>query len=281
MPPSITQAALVGALAVSALLAQTPAQLGSTGAATSAADAPKKFEVSTVKPNLDKDFRVSIGMQPGGRFVGTGVPLRMLIGTAYDVRDFQISGGPGWLATDRWDINAKAEGVSGRLPPEQFGPMLKALLEDRFQLKTHMETKEMSIYALVPGKNGAKLKPNSGQPGPMMRMGRGELTATKVPMNMLTRMLSQQLGRTMVDKTGLTGEYDFKLEFLPEIGQGGFGGLNPPPPGAFGPDGPGAVDPGRPALTTAVQEQLGLRLDSQKGPVEMLVIDHAEKPTEN
>jgi uncharacterized protein (TIGR03435 family) len=242
------------------------------------AQPPFKFDVATVKPNSTDDHRIM--MRFGGRTNATGVNLKLLMTIAYDVRDFQIVGGPGWIATERFDIVAKAEGAPDQLTPEQFRPMLASLIEDRFQLKIHRETKEMPVYALVVAKNGLKLKANAGEPGPMLRMGRGQLSGMKIPMKMLLQQLAQQLGRPVVDKTGLTGEYDFTLTWTPQLGEGGAGfGSGPPGPGGF--EGPPPVDPNGPSIFSAVQEQLGLKLESEKGPVEVVVVDRVEKPTEN
>ena len=137
----------------------------------------------------------------------------------------------------------------------------------------------MPAYALTVGKSGSKLQANAGESGPpsgpMLRMGRGEVSGKKVTMPMVIQMLSQQLGRAVIDKTDLKGEYDFLLKWTPELGQG-FG-----PPGAPGPDAPPPADPNGPTIFTAIQEQLGLRLESIRGPVETIVIDSAEKPTDN
>jgi len=162
------------------------------------------------------------------------------------------------------------------------------LLADRFQLTLHRETKEQSVYALLVAKNGPKLqesqtkdgqaKEGTGPRGPMMRMGRGELSGQGVALDMLTRTLSSQLGRTVIDRTGLKGNFDFKLTWTPDPGQSAGPPGGGPPPGA---DAPPPPDPNGPSIFTALQEQLGLRLESQKGPVEMLVIDRVEKPSEN
>jgi uncharacterized protein (TIGR03435 family) len=159
---------------------------------------------------------------------------------------------------------------------------LRALLAERFQLTLHRETKEQSVYALVVAKGGPKLqqgqaKEATGPRGPMMRMGRGELSGQGVELEMLTRTLSSQLGRTVIDRTGLKGNFDFKLTWTPDPGQ------SAGPPGGLpaGADAPPPPDPNGPSVFTALQEQLGLRLESQKGPVEMLVIDRVEKPSEN
>ena len=145
-----------------------------------------------------------IGMHPGGRFTASGVTLRQLINQAYNVRDFQVTNRHGWIAAERYDVNAKAEGLPDRVPPEQLRPMLRALLAERFQLKVHTETKEMPVYALVQGKNGTKLTPSKAEQGrSMMRMGRGQLNGTKIPMKLLTMQLAQQSGRSVIDKTEL------------------------------------------------------------------------------
>ena len=266
------------------------------GTGLHAAPAAKVFEVSTVKPNTTNDNRVMLRIPPGGNFTATGVTLKLLLAEAYGVRDFQITGGPNWIDTDRWDIVAKAEGVVGQIPIEELRPMLRKLIEERFHLKVNVEQKETSVYALVVGKNGAKLRPTEVQPappqaaesgppqdlkkgpqGPMLRFGRGEIIAKKITVKMLAQPLGQMLGRPVIDKTELTGEYDFDIKFTPEPGQGAFLPGGPPP-------GPEAAPPGDatgPSIFTALQEQLGLRLDSQKAPVETIVIEHVDKPTEN
>jgi uncharacterized protein (TIGR03435 family) len=261
------------------------------------ASPPLTFEVASIKPSTGDDHRISIQIQPGGGLRTTGASLKMLLTIAYDVRDFQISGGPGWINSDRYDIIAKSSRSDGlesapsdprqmtdgqlKTMQEQMREKLRALLADRFQLKFHRETKEEPVYALVVGKNGAKLQQSESKEGNSprgLRMGRGQLTGMAAPLEMLTNALSNQLGRPVLDRTGLKGNFDFKLEWTPEPGQSGgpFGGV--PPPGV---DVPPPPDPNGPSVFTAVQEQLGLRLESQKGPVEILVIDRVEKPSEN
>jgi bla regulator protein blaR1 len=257
--------------------------------------APSTFDVASIKPSNGDEHRVSIQLQPGGGLRTTGTTLKMLLTIAYDVRDFQISGGPGWINSDRFDIVAKSERSSEpedaltnprKLTDDQFKTVqeqmrqkLQALLADRFQLTLHHETREQPVYALVVGKNGSKLQEAKEADGPRgLRMGRGQLTGSAAPLQLLVNSLSNQLGRPVIDRTGLNGKYDFKLEWTPDPGQSGgpFGG--PPPPGV---DAPPPPDPNGPSVFTAVQEQLGLRLESQKGPVDMLVIDRVEKPSEN
>jgi uncharacterized protein (TIGR03435 family) len=248
---------------------------------SAAAWAQQTFDVATIKPNAENDHRVMFRIMPGGGFSVTGTNLKMLIMQAYDVKDFQITGGPGWVMSDRWDVNAKAEGLPDRVPPETFRPMLQALLADRFQLKLRKETKEMPAYALVTGKGPHKLKASESNGDPeqrqMMRIGRGQANLQGATMAGLTQFLAQQLGRPVVDKTGIAGKFDVEMHWTPEPGQGGgpFGGGAPPPEAIASSDSSG------PTLLTAIQEQLGLKLESQKGPVEILIIDSVSKPTEN
>lgn len=237
------------------------------------------FDVASIKPNASGDHRIMFRMAPGGAFNVTGANLRMLIMQAYDVKDFQITGGPSWLASDRWDINAKADGLPAQVPRETMQAMMQGLLADRFQLKLHKESKELPAYALVAGKGPHKMKASqsTGERRQMFRMGRGQANLQAANMAAVANLLSQQLGRPVVDKTGITGEFDIEMHWTPEPGQGGgpFGGAPPPPEAIASSDNSG------PSLLTAVQEQLGLKLESQKLPVPILVIDSVSKPTEN
>jgi bla regulator protein blaR1 len=232
------------------------------------------FEVASVKPNKSGDNSISMRRQPGGRVTVTNAPLRMLITFAYDLREHQLSGGPGWLNSDRYDIVAKAE--SPNPTEEEMKLMFQTLLADRFQLKAHRETKELPVYALSVGKNGPKLsKADAAGKGPqMMSTGRGQLKAKKTSIEQFAKLLGNQLGRTVLDKTGLPGDFDFDLTWTPDVTQ-------PLGPKEGGVDGPPPADPAGPSIFTAIQEQLGLKLESQKGPVEILVIDSVERASEN
>jgi uncharacterized protein (TIGR03435 family) len=288
-------------------------------AAGLAAQAPQEpaggwaFEVASIKPNNSGDGRVFAQTQPG-RMTMTNVPLKMLIRQAYQLQDFQISGGPGWVASDHFDINAKMpEGFQPTPgpPPAPGGPpspiqqMLRALLAERFKLVVHNETKDAPIYALIvarsDGKLGSQLKksetdcaamfaagrgrgrgpmppPGPPQPGEQipcgMRVGPGNLVMGGSPLSQFANSLGMFTGRIVLDRTGLTGNYDVSLTWTPDQ-------MPQRPPGAPDPLINGvAVDPNGPSLFTALQEQLGLKLDSQRGSVEMLVIDRAEKPVE-
>ena len=274
--------------AVAAVLLLSPWCLRAQPAA-----APLTFEVASIKPSAPGARGTMLQMQPGGGLRVSGATLRMLITFAYDVRDFQVSGGPGWINSDRFDINARAERSSGadetpadprqmtdqqrKTSMQQARERLRALLAERFQLAVHRDSREQSVYALVVGKNGPKLQEAKGGPGPMMRMGMGQFNGQGVEMQMLATVLSDQVGRTVIDRTGLKGKFDIKLQWTPDPGQG-FGPPGPPPPGV---EAPPPLDPNGPSIFTALQEQLGLRLESQKGQVEALVIDRVEKPSEN
>ncbi len=274
------------------------------------ATSQQAFEVASIKPSAEDGRRVSIWISPGGRFTASGVSAKMLIQEAYDLRDFQISGGPGWLTSERYDITAKSE-LPG-LNRERIKVLLQSLLADRFGLKFHRETKELPIYLLVVGKNGPKFHkseiqsdpsadavpekaPQTGEPGSvdrtatraagggptpkgaMIRMGRGQLEAQMALVKDFASILSQQLGRPVVDKTGLEGKYDFELQWTPDESMRGVGPFGDSPVR----DAPPAGDSSGPTIFTALQEQLGLKLESAKGPVEILVIDQIDKASAN
>jgi uncharacterized protein (TIGR03435 family) len=229
-----------------------------------------KFEVASIKPSdpSTKGFRIQSA--PGGRLIATGVTVKFLIQQAYGVREFQVLGGPSWLDTAMFDLNAKAdEETAGQKNASQL--RMQALLLERFQLRFAKETRELPIYHLVVAKSGPKMKESTvGDEGRNMSLGRDRLIVQGITTQMLAVQLSQRLERTVVDKTELTKAYDFTLRWSPE-GQ------------PLGPkDNESApVDASGPTIFTALQEQLGLKLESTKGPVEVLVIERVEKPTEN
>jgi uncharacterized protein (TIGR03435 family) len=226
---------------------------------TVAQNQPLAFEVASVKPSPPGSNGMSIGL-PAGRFTARNASLKLLMVNAFDIRTFQIVGGAGWMDSDRFDIEAKTPGnISGK----QGYEMLQTLLADRFQLKIHWETREMPIYTLVVEKNGPKLNPAKEDGRSMVSgRGRGRMDFQKVSLPTLAVNLAGNLDRIVIDKTGLSGEFDFTLEWNPDLSQ--------PDP-----------DQSKPSIFTALTEQLGLRLESTRGAVEVLVIDHAEKPSEN
>jgi uncharacterized protein (TIGR03435 family) len=298
-PVSRTPSGL-GAIAVAALLVVTACVVFGQS------DPAPKFEVASIKLNTDRSIRyMRVNPRPGG-LVTENAPLRLLIQNAYSVQEFQISGGPGWMQSDGYNIDAKGDGKANR---DQVFLMLRALLEDRFQLKIHGETKELPVYALTVAKNGPKLPqpkeggcvaidPNAPPPplrpvpgpgrSPVFPCGRAGVMAEssgarmhggKVPMAEFIRTLSMIMGRPVIDKTGFAEPFDLTLDFTPDEATAGL-------PRGGGPRDAGspvpAADPAAPpSIFAAIQEQLGLKLESTKGPVEVLVIDHVERPTEN
>jgi uncharacterized protein (TIGR03435 family) len=260
------------------------------------------FEVASIKPSGEKV--ISIRALPGGRFVATYVTLRLLITIAYHVREFQIVG-PNWIDSDYWDIQARAEEVTVPPPTGTINPggtdlvalRLQSLLEERFRLRCHLETREFPVYQLIIAKGGPKLKlsdaqgptrppelgnspaPKPGGPVPRGsgRIGTGYYEAHGIEFEGFVSALSRRLGRVVVDKTGLKGLYDVKLQWTPDMDPG----IGPiATTTTTGIDSP-TSDFSGPSIFTALQEQLGLKLESTKAPLEVLIIDSVDKPTEN
>jgi uncharacterized protein (TIGR03435 family) len=255
------------------------------------------FDVATVKTNKSGDTNGMLRRMPGGRVNATNMPLRPLIQFAYSLAAYQLVGGPGWMAGERYDIVAKMEGnpdpvfVPGATTPDPMQLALRALLEERFKLRVHRDTREMDIYALVMAKPGGRPGPNlkpttqdcaaaaaaaqRGVPQPPpgsdapfcgIQGGPGRIRFGGLSVAAFGQAFSSQAGRMVVDRTGLTGSWDFELNFATE--------------GRGAPAGPES-DQNAPNFFTAIQEQLGLKLESTKGPVEVLVIDAIERPVED
>jgi uncharacterized protein (TIGR03435 family) len=251
------------------------------------------FEVASIRLNTT-GRNASVADQPGGRFVASQVPLRQLIRFAYRGNQ-EFIGGPDWLDRDRWDIEAKApEGaVAPRTnafdmtKPDSTALMVQSLLEDRFKLKAHQESRELALYELTVAKGGTKLNLSADQTPPPAFLGgggtprsgltRGGISiagngfeAQAQPMAILAALLSTlYAGRPVIDKTGLTGLYDIKLQLPPNAG----------PTAPTGPDTTSALP--EPSLFSAIEDQLGLKLQSAKGPLPVLVIDSVQKPSDN
>ena len=269
------------------------------------AGAKPQFEVASIKSSGPVVSRITIAIQPGGRLVVEGFTLRMLVSRAYGVTDSRIFSGPNWAGSERFNIEAKAVrpnvDAAGFLNRDQLPLMLQSLLEDRFRLKVHREMRELPSYELLVARSGPKIKLSADQspPGPLpppllgnadqrgasgntgsrlrSSSGRGNGTTygSAVTLVVLVNNLSQILGRPVIDKTGLDGLFDYELHWTPGMEQaaGPFGpnDLPPPPPS----------DASSPSIFTALQEQLGLRLESTKSSVETVVIDSAQRPSEN
>jgi uncharacterized protein (TIGR03435 family) len=236
--------------------------------ALAASAQPAAFEVASIKPNRSLGGMSSIHLSKG-RVSMENVSLKKVILNAYgfpDDREYMIQG-PGWLATERFDIDAT---FPGDTPLPQVRQMMQALLAERFELMLHRETRELPVYSLVISKNGLKIHPvEDGQGG--TSSGPGRLEATKITMQKLAGLLAHSVGFPVIDSTDLKGVFDFTLQWSPEEA-----------PKLAIPDGNDAAGTAGPSIFTALQEQLGLRLASGKGPVETLIVDHIKKaPTEN
>jgi uncharacterized protein (TIGR03435 family) len=272
------------------------------------------FEVASVRPNKSGDGRVMMGFQPGGRYTATGITVRMLIQQAYRIQPFQLLGMPDWLASDRFDIIAKAEGDVAPGPDGPLPLMLRGLLEDRFKLAVHSETRELPIYVLVKARSDGRLGPQlnpaavdcaaarggpagrgavpdafrgrggggpafgpGGRPPCGQLVGPANIAAGGVTMAQLATLLSGRVNRVVVDRTEMTGTFDLDLSWTPDqLPQQLSPGALPPGAPPLPP-----IDPNGPSIFTAVQEQLGLKLESSRGPVDVVVIDRVEPPTED
>jgi len=255
---------------------QTPAANGDTGLA--------RFEVASIRPSKPGGSGSTYNFTPDSGVKVTNGTLKGLIEMAYDVRDFQIQGGPGWVDSESFDIVAKSDAAPDAGPGRSTNGIadtrlrLQNLLRERFQLAVRRESKDLPEYVLVVGKSGAKIRPNSASPGAGSSAGVnaacGQMVGTSATMANLAYKLSRTLDRPVVDQTKLAGKFDFELRWTPDTGPCA-ASISDPNSGAVTSSGDG------PSLFTAVQEQLGLRLESAKGPVEVLVIDRVEKPSEN
>jgi uncharacterized protein (TIGR03435 family) len=219
---------------------------------------PSSFEVASVRLiPPDKGGMISVSAPGSPTFTASNVSLKILIAMAYGVDSENISG-PSWLPSQQYDVTAKTEGNS-RLTYKQLREPLQKLLQERFQLQVHRQTKEGSGYALVVAKNGPKLHQTKGEP-PHAYIIKGGLRVQNLSLDALAGSLTRPASRPIVNETGIKGNFDINLDYAPE----------------------GAVNSELPSLFTALQEQLGLQLVTRKVPVEMLAIDHVERvPTEN
>lgn len=236
------------------------------------------FEVASVKPNLTLGTNMSINDAPGGQLNCSNVTLRQLISFAYNVRDYQILEAPGWAGTERYDVLAKPSTADAAKEPARMDSpaegrvrlRTQSLLADRFGLAVHYESREMRVYALVVANGGPKLAASKAEKGGMSWNGE-RVTCKKVTMKRFAEMLlASRFNRFVVDETGLTGEYDFEMHFVPDSPT--------PKPGETV---TAADAPTGPTFEGALQEQLGLKLITTKAAVPFLVIDKAERPSAN
>jgi uncharacterized protein (TIGR03435 family) len=240
------------------------------------ADADPSFEVATIKPSDPNSPGQMLTIQ-GDRMVTRNTSLSFLITFAYGLHPKQIVGGPSWLDSEKYDINAKPD-VEGQPNDKQIKSMLQKLLTERFKLTFHKEKKELSAYSITVGKNGARLTKSEGDPNGLPGLGfrgLGKLVVRNATISDFAGLMQTVvLDRPVVDQSGLAGRFDFTLDWTPEPSQFGGRGGQAPQPGADDPAAP-------PDLFTAIVAQLGLKLDSAKLPVDVLVIDKVEKPSDN
>jgi len=222
------------------------------------------FDAASIRLSTPDDVRGStFEFPPGGVRITNGT-LMAIIESAFEVRDFQILGAPGWADSDHFNIVARSAEGDRSLEISATRRKLQTLLSQRFRLKMHRETRELPVYALAIGKNSSKLNDAKTSNGPAgIQRACGQMTGTGSSITNLATYLSRELGRPVQDRTDLTGRYDFHVDWTPDAG---------PCTGAST-DGP--------SLFTALQEQLGLKLESTRGPVEVIMIDSVEKPDAN
>jgi uncharacterized protein (TIGR03435 family) len=272
------------------------------------AESRRSFDVISIKPNRTNQGIPAIVFQPGGRVSAANVDVQQIILVAYALDDVQLVNAPDWIRAERFAIEAR---TGDALPTRTIRQMLRSMLADRFGLVAHTERRELPLIALTMARSdkraGSRLRPSgpecapiqappgvpippppppppSGTAGPMRvilpteeeprqrcgaAMTPGWISARSITMNEFRRVLSQLMGRPVVDETGLTGEFDLDMSFQPEGLRGALVGAPPP----------SLSD--APALGTALQDELGLRLDPRRGPVDVLVVDRIDRPSEN
>ncbi len=233
-----------------------------------------RFEVATIKPAQEGPYIVEMGASH--MFKAQSATLKQLAMFAYDLQDNAFAGGPDWIDKSRFDVIGK-----GTPPPpedpndpqvlraakERFQSMMRTLLEERFQLKLRREVRDLPVFNLLVARSGSKLKEVNGTES--IRSGMGFLSGSAATTDRIARILSGQVGRKVVNQTGLDRAYDFTLTYAPDGPARNAGApVNPP-------------DPSRPSLVTALQEQLGLRLEASRANVEVVVVVSAERPSEN
>jgi uncharacterized protein (TIGR03435 family) len=223
---------------------------------------PQAFEVVVIHPNRTGERNTQLDLSRPGQFIAVNATARTLLRNAYGLLPFQLAGAPNWDDEDTFDIRAKIDSPDV-ITQAQFKVLLQSLLADRFHLKAHWETRESPVYVLIRDKGQPKVTLHTDSPDHGMNTQKTATTVhmkgSGVPMQELATNLANQLGRYVIDQTDLKENYDFVLNWSPDQNS----------------------DTNLPSLFTAIREQLGLRLEAQKGPMPVLVVDHIEKPSDN
>ena len=234
----------------------------------------REFEVASIRPNNSGPPRVygnRFTYSPSGRFTATNVTLvDVIVSGVYKTRRIQMRGGPGWIDSDRFDIVAKADTAGGTITQEEWDLMIQALLEDRFKLALHRETQEMSVYALVVGKKALLRESKEGEQTTFTTGERGKMIFQNMPIETLVNALANILREPVVDGTGIAGSFDFTLDPMQFATTGGADIAPVRTPESY-------AD----LVLIAVREQLGFKLEKRRAPLEITIIDHAERPSEN
>jgi len=253
------------------------------------------FDVTSVKPSNSTDLHTIYQLRRSGMFVAENASVRFLVRLAYEIQDFQIIGGPGWLDSDRFDIEARATQISD---PAEMLPMLKSLLADRFKLTIHKETRQLPVFELVEDKGHSKLqvadpgacfardaktpkRTGSGE-GQSLACGRlyfpapNEILGKSVQMSSFAEALSSRVGKTVIDKTAAAGLFDIDLKWTPTSDAS-----STPAPASDSGAAPPNMNIVIPAILNALDETMGLKLRSGKGPVDVVVVDSVQKPLPN
>jgi uncharacterized protein (TIGR03435 family) len=241
-----------------------------------AANADPSFEVATIKPSKPDDQRKAFIVTPDMHFQIINQPLSSILSFAYGIQVKQLVGLPAWADEDKYDIDAKPD-AEGAPSNKQWRSMLQKLIVERFQFTFHRDKKEMSVYVLSVAKSGSKLTKSEGDPNGLPGLGfsaLGDLHVRNANMgDFCDLMQNAVLDRPVIDQSGVTGRFNFELKWTPDDSQfAGMGAKVPPPTDAA--DAP-------PNLYTAIQEQIGLKLDATKAPADVLIIEHVEKPSAN
>jgi uncharacterized protein (TIGR03435 family) len=233
----------------------------------------QSFDVASVRPQAPNDSRFFIRPPNRGQFTANGAVAKLLVMLAYDVQDTQIVGGPSWFASEKWNIQAKSDNDQHSVDETRL--MLQHLLAERFALRLHRSNARLPVYVLTLGKGGPKFKA-SRETATNLQVGPNSISIQAGTIDRLTGVLATALGRPVLDRTGLTGVYDLSVQWDDApVREGGLPGMV---------QSQGATNPSggeRGSIFTAVPDQLGLRLEAQRAGVEVLVIDHIERPSEN